>query len=275
MTLLVRRAVNCLGFREVWRKSKAGFLLAAAVTFVVLNATAQVDKDLMRMWERGPVGRPQAQQSLSANELRAPHAAREALQRAQQALVRGRDVEAGKDVERALQTYPNYAQALVFRGVMKMRSNRMPEACADFQQAIQFDPNLGAAYVALGGIYNSFGQFSEAVPLLSRATAILPTAWIAQYESALAHLGAGKIEIAWDAISRALDNLPDEPSDRSATFYLKARVLLELKNDQEGRSALAQSIHADPTSEFAKLARQLLHRLNAQQDQQKAQSVPQ
>src|SRR5262249_52347798 len=205
------------------------------------------------------------------NALRAPDKARSALQRAHEALTRGRDAEAGKDLERALQIYPNYAQALLLRGVIKMRSDHLQEACADFQNAIQLDPNLGAAYVALGAVYNRLGHFNDATLVLKRAAAILPTAWFAHYESALAYLGTGKIEAAWHAISRALDNLPDEPYNRSAIFYIEARVLL-VKNYPEARAALEQSINEDPKGEFAKLARQLLDRLNAQGDRQEARS---
>ena len=271
LKLFVRRVVSCWSNRNAPKAGKVGSLLAAMVTSSVLIAAAQVNNAGMRP-ERSPVGWPQAQQFISTNALRAPAKAQASLKRAREELMRGRDAEAGKDLERALQIYPNYALALQLRGVMKMRSDHIEEACADFQQAIQSDPNLGAAYVALGAAYNRLGHFSEATLVLNRAAAILPRAWFAHYESALAYLGTGKIEAAWHAISKALDNLPDEPYNRSAIFYIEARVLLELKIYPEARSALEQSINEDPKGEFAKLARQLLDRLNAQGDHQEARS---
>jgi len=271
LKLFVRRVVGCWSNRNAPKAGKVGSLLAAMVTSSVLIAAAQVNNAGMRP-ERSPVSWPQAQQFISTNALRAPAKAQASLKRAREELMRGRDAEAGKDLERALQIYPNYALALQLRGVMKMRSDHIEEACADFQQAIQSDPNLGAAYVALGAAYNRLGHFSDATLVLNRAAAILPRAWFAHYESALAYLGTGKIEAAWHAISRALDNLPDEPYNRSAIFYIEARVLLELKIYPEARAALEQSINEDPKGEFAKLALQLLDRLNAQGDHQEARS---
>src|SRR5215469_5502691 len=100
MNLFVRRIVSCRGNRSARTARKAGSLLLAMVTSSVLIAAAQASNTGM-MSEKGPVGRPQVQQSISTNALRAPDKAQAALQRAREALMRGRDAEANKDLERA------------------------------------------------------------------------------------------------------------------------------------------------------------------------------
>src|SRR5262245_29802781 len=112
MKMFVQRIVRCSGNRSARKAGKTGFLLAAMVTSSVLIAAAQANNARI-MSERGVVGRSQVQQSISTNALRAPDKAQAALQRAREALMRGRDAEASKNLERALQIYPNYAQALL------------------------------------------------------------------------------------------------------------------------------------------------------------------
>ena len=263
MKMCIRIVASSLDLKKSWKKSKRAFQLSAIVISTSLMAAAQVGP-VATMLDREPFGRREAQQSISTNALRAPAKAQGELQRAREALWRGRDADASKHLDRALIIYPDYALALLLRGVVKMRSGNLQEACPDFEQAIEHDPNLGAAYVALGTVYNLQGNFHDASPVLNRATPFFPTAWFLHYESAVAQLGTGKIDAAWQSISKAVDNLPAEPYNRSAVFYVRGRVLLKLENYPNARSAFAQAINEDPQGEIAKLARRFMESLTEQ-----------
>jgi len=215
------------------------------------------------MREPGPVVRPQHQAIVSTNELHAPRGAQTAARQAREALERRRYDEARKHVADALEIYPNYALALEFRGILNLREERLEDACSDFQRAIAYDPSLGAAYLSLGAVYNRLGRFQEATVPLRRAAAILPTAWTVQYEMALAYLGSGEFEAALGAISQAAEKNPGEPDNWSSVFYTKARVLLELNDDQAAKTAFEQSIRQDPKGLFAQLSQEQLQRLSA------------
>lgn len=214
--------------------------------------------------DRGSAARTQGQNVVSMNELRAPHEAQMAAHHAREALEHKRYAEAKKQIARALEIYPGYALAHQLRGIMELREQRLEEACADFEQAIQFDPNLGAPYLSLGAAYNRLGHFEDAVVPLSRAAAILPNAWTVQYEMALAYLGTGKYDAALDAISRAEKNNPVEPDNRSSVSYIRAHVLLELKNYAAAKAAFEQSIRQNPQGYFAKLSQARLESLSAE-----------
>jgi len=206
-------------------------------------------------------------QIISTNELLAPHAAQVAAHHAREALDRGRYDEARKHIAQALEIYPVFAVALHLRGILNLREKHLDEACADFQQAIQFDPNFAAPYLALGAAYNRLGHFQDAIVPLGRAAVILPNAWTVQYEMAVAYLGAGKYEAALGAISRAVEINPDEPNNRSAVFYTKARVLLELKDYPAAKAAFVQSISQDPKGPFASLSQEMLERISARSNE--------
>src|SRR5260370_28846210 len=219
------------------------------------------------MRERETAIPPQHQAVVSTNELEARQEAETAILQAREAQARGRYPEARRHIARALEVYPKYALALEFRGILNLRENHLEEACSDFQQAIAYDPNLGAAYLSLGAVYNGLGDCEEAVVPLSRAAAMLPTAWTVQYEMALAYLGSGKYEAALAAISQAAEKNPAGPDNRSSVFYTKARVLLELNDNPAAKAAFEQSIQQDPKGHFAQLSQERLARLNGRSNE--------
>jgi tetratricopeptide (TPR) repeat protein len=244
---------------RVGRRVATRLLLLTAVLASSVIAAAQASR-IGTQPERGTAAQAQSKALVSTNELRAPHDARTAVHQARAALGQRHYADTRTHIARALEIYPEYALALELRGILNLREERLAEACADFQRATEHDPSLGAAYLALGAAYNRLGRFQEAAVPLSRAGALLPTAWSVQYEMALAYLGSGRYAAALDAISRAEQDSPAEPDNRSSVFYTKGRVFLELNEDQQARAAFEQSIRQDPNGHFAQLSQQLLDR---------------
>jgi tetratricopeptide (TPR) repeat protein len=238
--------------------------MAAMMSLLIVTAAAQQNQATTAPYCRLQI-QPPPRPVVSANDLLAPYKAKVAASRAREALDRGRYDESRKNIEHALEIYPTYALALQIRGLLKFRENRLEEACADFWQAIQFDPNLGAAYLALGMTYNRLGNFEDAIFPLSRAATILPRAWAVHYESALAYQGVGKYEAALHAIAQAMVNIPPEPDNRSAIFYIQGRVLLEMKEYPGAKQAFEQSIQQDPQGHVAKLSQKYLDHVKAQE----------
>ena len=128
--------------------------------------------------------------------------AQKATERARDALLRGRYEEAQKQVTRALEICPNCAIALTLQGIMKIEGKNYAEAAQTFRQAINADPTLGVAYLGLGQAYKFAGRFKEALAPLARLDAILPAAWAADCETAVAHLGIGESEAAMQDTTR-------------------------------------------------------------------------
>ena len=58
--------------------------------------------------------------------------------------------EAIEDIERAIELYPDFAEAYYNRGNLMAISGRLPEAYDDYTRAIERDPNLGEAYYNRG-----------------------------------------------------------------------------------------------------------------------------
>jgi tetratricopeptide (TPR) repeat protein len=244
------------GRRRILAVATGWYLMAAMVASCALCASAQIDS--IEFMRGSP---PESQQFVSTNQLLTPKKAQKATEHAREALLRGRYQEAQKQVTRALEICPNCAIALTLQGIMKMDEN-YAEAAHTFQQAINADPTLGAAYIGLGHTYNMLGRFKEALVPLARGDEILPAAWVAHFDTAVAHLGIGESEAALQEITRAEQNGVDRQS-RSALLYLRAKARLQLNDYSQARAALEEVIKQDPKGEYGMLAQQALEQLSA------------
>jgi tetratricopeptide (TPR) repeat protein len=177
------------GRRRILAVATGWYLMAAMVASCALCASAQIDS--IEFMRGSP---PESQQFVSTNQLLTPKKAQKATEHAREALLRGRYEEAQKQITGALEVCPNCAIALTLQGIMKIHGKHYAEAAQTFQQAINADPALGAAYLGLGQTYNILGRFKEALVPLARVDAILPAAWVAHFQTALAHLGMGESE---------------------------------------------------------------------------------
>jgi tetratricopeptide (TPR) repeat protein len=144
-------------------------------------------KDPARSQDRSS---PDRQAAITVGQLKLPGKARGALSKAWVAMGKEKLADAARYVEKALTLCPKSAEALTFRAALKAQDiNTRQEAKADAEKAVEYDPNLGGAYVILGSIYSSLGQFDDAVRTLDRGIALLPTQWAGYYEMSIALLG--------------------------------------------------------------------------------------
>jgi len=118
-------------------------------------------------------------------------------------------------------------------------------------------------YLGLGQAYNSLGRFKEALAPLARLDAILPGAWDAHCETAVAHLGMGESEAAVQDITRAERVRRVDRQSRSALSYLRAIARLQMNDYRRAKADLEEVIEQDPEGEFAMRSRQLLEQLSA------------
>jgi tetratricopeptide (TPR) repeat protein len=92
-------------------------------------------------------------------------------------------------------------------------TNSRERARDDAEKAIEYDANFAAGYIVLGAVYNSLGQFDDAIRTLDRAIALLPNSWQLYYEMSYALLGKGDflggLRQAERASSLGAGNYPD------------------------------------------------------------------
>jgi len=203
-----------------------------------------------------------SQPTVSSAQLRVPEKARNALQKARDAAAKKNTADAARYLDKALQLYPLYAEALAMRGVLERESE--PEtALVDTEKAIEYDPNYGMGYVALGSVYTTLARFDDAIHSLEHAIALVPASWQGYYEMSRALLGKRDYTAALRHIEKACSLAPkDYPFFRLS----KAAAFIGLNNRSAAITELQGYLREDPNGEKAVEARKMLDKLQVELD---------
>jgi tetratricopeptide (TPR) repeat protein len=197
---------------------------------------------------------------VSVRQLQVPGKARAAFKKAQQLLDKDKFEEAQKQVARALEIYPNYADALTLRAIMRLDAHQANEALADLEAAIKNDPACAMAYLALGAAFNSMSRFDDAVRTLERGLMLSPSSWQGYFEMGKALLGKGSFEAGLRQLNKAESFASN---DYPPVHLVKAHAYLGLKNYQEAISELELYLTRDPKGANSAEARQTLDKVRA------------
>jgi tetratricopeptide (TPR) repeat protein len=185
------------------------------------------------------------------NELRAPNAARGAVEKAREAILKGKFPEAHTQLDRALKAFPNYAPALMLEGIVNAEEQNSTLAEQNLSAAIKADPFYGPAYLPLAAFYNDTGRYDDAVRLLNRAIPLMPSFWLVYLELANTEIGMGQYETALLHIERAealqprnLLSNPRASNTLAMMHLLKARAFMGIGNQIRAKPEFEAAIEA-------------------------------
>ena len=198
--------------------------------------------------------------TVSVAQYRVPHKAREAFQKAQKALEKEKLADAEKQVNKALEIFPTYADALTLRALLHMDAGRSSQALDDLQNAIHNDPRYSLAYIVMGAVFNQNANFDDAVRTLQRGISLNPSSWQAYFELGKAFVGKGDFPIAIRNLDRALQMAPDA---YAPLHLVKAHALLGLKSYTDAMTELEKYLERDPNGKASAQARQTLAKVKA------------
>lgn len=248
------------GFNSYLNKSSAYGLIVILAFLTPSWATGQdhiLDFGLTRVPEI------EGSQVMTTQQLRAPGTAREAVERARNAWMKGKASEANKQLSRALNAYPHYALALTIRALMSIEAGKTAEALADLEEAIQADPAYGPSYIILGSVYNQAKRYDDALLVLTRAVQIMPLAWQVHFATAQALFGKGQDQATLQEITNAIQLMSptERREDRTLVHFWRAHVLIQLRDLAGAEREYNQVIAEDQSSKLAGYARQALNLL--------------
>lgn len=185
---------------------------------------------------------------VSATSAAAPAAARKAFEKGLEALGKGKTADAEKDFEKAASLYPQYAEAWLDLGKLKLQQKADDAAGDAFQHAFEADGNLAEPQVYLGMLAVEKKQWTEAARYLDPALKLdpvhFPEAW---FNDAVAKYNLMDYAGAERSIREALKLDPEHKNPRSD--YLLG-LILAAKKDYTGaieqlRAYLALAPDAD------------------------------
>jgi len=193
--------------------------------------------------------------SISVAQYRVPAKARDELKSAREAAAKGKNDDADKHVAKALAIYPNYADALTLRAILKVDANDREGAVTDLQQAIQDDESCALAYIVMGAIFNTQGKFDDAIRSLERGEALAPDSWQAYFEMGKSLTAKAEYEPALRQLEKAQAL---SPKDYPPIHLVKARAMAGLSNYSDEMAELQQYLDKEPQGTNSAQARKMM-----------------
>ena len=198
--------------------------------------------------------------SISVTAMLAPKAAKKAYEQGLQSLLKNKPDDARKDFEKAVTLYPQYADAWVSLGKLRLERDAVAPAREALYKAMECDPKLVAPYMELGLLAAKDANWQDSAKYLDRAVELdpvdFPQAW---YADAVANFNLAKYDAAEKAARAAVKLDPRHVNPRST--YLLGLVLTEKKDYPGAAAELATYIKLAPSAPDLAQAKDELARL--------------
>ena len=162
--------------------------------------------------------------TVSVASLATPAKAREHLEKARRAMVKGHEDEYQRELAAALAVHPGYAEAYLLRASHELLLDRYPAAAEDALTAQRLEPSIHWATVIHAIACNQLKRFDEASTLLDGLGPPESDTWQAIFERTRAAVGTGDTEAALHWSERALAAVPEDKVDD--TVLLRGDALL-------------------------------------------------
>lgn len=198
--------------------------------------------------------------AVSVTQLNVPGKARRMFEKAEDAFHRAKLDAAFGFVQKALTCYPNYAKALMLRGILNMQKGDNRAAEPDLEKAVELDHTDSMGVVALASLYNNEGQYDRAQQTLDHAMLLNPMPWQANLEMARSQIGKKDYGAAVRSLDRAAQLAPPEVT--LVSLY-RAQALIGLKDYQGAIAQLETYLSKKPNDGNEAQARTILTKLKA------------
>ncbi len=198
---------------------------------------------------------------VSVQSLQVPPAAREEWEAARRELERKRWKQARAHLEKALQEYAEFPQALRLLAILDLGEQRPEQAVTHLHRAVEIDPAYAEGYTTLSRVLNFVGKCEQALGAALRAVELRPDWWQGHYERGVAALCLNRDEEAFTASERLLALGGRELAE---THLLRAGVFLKREQLTEAKAELEVFLKLAPKHEQAPLAERTLKTINDQ-----------
>lgn len=229
----------------------------------------QFDRPDMELRLRPAASANDSDAIVSVARILVPARAQKYYRKAREAFSEGKNDEAEKLLDQALEIEPQFPEALALRGLIHMQANDLEEAQGYLEKAVHIDPFYSPAYMALGAVYNHEGRYDDAMLASQRGVTLSPRSWQGYFEMAKASVAKGMYEQALK-LARQAQRLGG--NGFIALHLVKASALLPLKLYKDARYELQAVLSHAPKGSNVKEAETLLAQIDAA-NQDKAAAV--
>lgn len=226
----------------------------------VSNAIAvQMDRPSLELrFPRSPTADTDSVTSVA--RILVPAKARKIYRKAYDAFTEGKNDDAEKLLDEALQIEPRFAEALTLRGIISMQQQDLDDAQQYMEKALRVDPSYSPAYLELAAVYNHQGRYDDALRASERGLSLSPRSWQAYFEMAKASLEKGMYRRALQ-FARQAQRLGG--NSFASLHLVKACALYPLKLYKDARYELRAVVARDAKGTNAEQAETLLAQIDA------------
>lgn len=195
---------------------------------------------------------------VSASRLRAPEAAKKAIERGAQALSQQDYLEAKRNFLKAIELYPEYDLAYNNLGVALMELGDKDAGERAFAKAVELNAGFPRALVNLAKVQMNRKDYKHAEDYLRKATATDPLNAQVYYLLAQCHFFSGNFD---EAIADAHKLHTLNHAEYAVAHYLAAKAFVEKNMAAEAKQEIETFIMEDPKDPNVGAAQELLKRL--------------
>ena len=190
-----------------------------------------------------------------------PKPAQKAFGKAVELRGKGKNEEALKNFNKAVEIYPAYFRALTERGHLYITLQRPDDARKDFAQALELNPRYGPALRGAGICEFQQGKFAEAVQTLTRATDAEPGNATNYLFIGIADAALNRRDQARSALTKALSI---DPAGSARAHVHLANLSMKEGRPKEAIQEIEAYLDAAPKAPDADHFRKVLDQLRAQ-----------
>ncbi len=170
--------------------------------------------------------------TISMTSLAAPKEARQAYEKGRKEAAQKKFPEAEKNLNKAVQLYPQYAAAWFVLGEVHRQQKQVDEAKKDYSQSTTCDPQFVSPYFGLATIAVDEKRWADVIQLTDKIIHLNGLAFpLAYFFNGAANLNTGKLDAAEQSARKfqALD-----VNHRTPDISLLLAKILEVKQDYAG-----------------------------------------
>jgi tetratricopeptide (TPR) repeat protein len=210
--------------------------------------------------------------AVSVTSLQAPKPARQAYERALQDLRKNKLPEAAKELQKAVEIYPNYAAAWYELGRIQAKNQDIEQARKSLGRALAADPKFISPYAQLAELEAQAGNWAALADITSRLIKLDAMDYpMAYFYNATANLNLGQIDTAERS---ARDGAKLDTAHRYPRLEQVLGMILARKKDYAGAVAHLRNylLLAPDADDAARMKKELaeLERLSGGNQQAKA-----
>jgi tetratricopeptide (TPR) repeat protein len=191
---------------------------------------------------------------VSVSHLKAPAKAVNHLEAARRHFAKMQLAQADKEIDRAIEVYPGFAQAFCIKALVSLAEKDFIESVENAAHAIRLDGADAYSWVALATAYNSLSEWPEAEAAAGQALLLDPSAWQGRLELAKSFYGEAKFALALNILDHLNRDIPD-------AHLVRANSLMRLGRPQEAARQFSVFLQQAPGDSRGDQIRRILLRV--------------